>query len=306
MILVTILLSFILVGNSFSIHRVFYIMGTYAVIELPEEKEVYRAYRTLKEIEILLSDYLDGSDISRINRMAGTRQVEVSDITIEAIRKAIEVSEITGGVFDVTVGSLTINHNRLGKITQERAMELVDYRKVLLSGNRIFLKEKGMALDLGGIGKGFALDVVRRKIGTRWGFVSVGGDMVFWGRERVIGIRDPESGGGRAILYLSGGKDLCISTSGNYHRKHITKRDPDLLQVTVIHPKCYLADSLATALFSMTLKERRHTVRKVRGIAVVEVYRDRSIWMTPSVFKYFSLVHFPDKGKEEDDETVSQ
>ena len=117
--------------------------------------------------------------------------------------------------------------------------------------------------------------------------------MVLWGRERVIGIRDPNSADGRAILYLAGGKDLCVSTSGNYHKRHILKRDPDLMQVTVIHTRCYLADSLATALFSMTLKERREVISQIKGIAVVEVYKDGSLWMTPSIFRYFRLVHAP-------------
>ncbi len=305
MTLVTILLLFI-IGSSFSIQKVFYTMGTYAVVNLPEEEEVYRAYQILREIESVLSDYLHESEVSKINAMAGLKPVKVSDMTLEVIKKSIEVSEMTGGAFDITVGSLTINYKRLGIVSRKEALDLIDYRKIKLSGNSVFLAKKGMAIDLGGIGKGFALDVVRRRIGTPWGFVSVGGDMVIWGRERVIGIRDPCSADSRAILYLAGGKDLCVSTSGNYHKRHIIKRDPNLMQVTVIHPKCYLADSLATALFSMTLKERREIIKKIKGIAVVEVFRDHSLWMTLSVFKYFSLVHFPEKGKGDNIETLSQ
>jgi len=306
MVLVTIALLLLFGFQSFGVQRVFYLMGTYATIDLPEEKDVYKAYRILRELEETLSDYTQDSEIGRINGNAGIKAVEVSEVTLEVIKKSIEVSVLTGGAFDITVGSLTINHKRRGLLSREEAVSLIDFRGIVVDGNSVFLKKKGMALDLGGIGKGFALDVVRKRLKSEWGFISIGGDMTLWGKERVIGVRDPRFKEKKVFLYLSGGKDLCISTSGNYHRDHIDQRDKYLLQITVIHRNCYLADALATALFTMELSERRETIKRVKDLGVIEIYRDGSLWLSPPVFRYFPLIHFPGSNQPPNNETVSQ
>lgn len=119
------------------------LMGTYAYIELPNENLNYSAYKYLKEIEGRLSHYIDSSDVSKINLNAGKKFVKVSDF-------AIEISEKTRGVFDVSIGALTINAKRLGKLSEDSARKLVNFKDIVVSGDSIKLLKEGMAIDLGG------------------------------------------------------------------------------------------------------------------------------------------------------------
>ena len=271
----------------------FYVMGTYAYVELPSEEEAYRAYRLMRSLEGKISDYIDSSEVSLINRNAGRRPVRVSEETMKVLRLALSASEKTYGYFDVTVGALTINHKRHGRLTREEAEELVNFRNLVLEDGSAFLKEEGMAVDLGGIGKGYALDLVREKLSSPWGFVSIAGDMSVWGTERVIAVKDPLSGG--SLLQGVNAGDLCISTSGNYIRQHIEQRDEELLQVTVVHRACALADAYATALLSMPLHLRRKFMAENPDVGVLELYRDGSLHMNPAFRRSFRLIIFKDR-----------
>ena len=268
--------------------RLFYLMGTYAHFELPTEADVYRAYRVIHSLEKKLSDYIEDSEVSKINASSGVRPVAVSPETVEVIRRALEVSRKTYGYFDITVGALTINHKRLGKLSRKEAESLVNFRDVVVRGREVFLKRKGMAVDLGGIGKGYALDVAYRKIKTKWGFLGIAGDMKIWGKERVIAVKDPLSGG--VLLEAVNRKDLCISTSGNYIKRHIEQKDSTLVQITVVYDPCALADAYATALFAMPAGLRRKFLRENPDVGVLELHSDHSIYMNGAFRTYFSLL----------------
>ncbi len=273
---------------SFGVERLFYLMGTYAVIDLPTEEEVYRAYRILREVERKISSYIPDSDISRLNRNAGIKSVKVSPLTAEMLRTSIYVSERTFGFFDITIGALTINAKRKGLLSEEEARKLVSFKDLQVSGNRAFLRRKGMAVDPGGIGKGYALDVLRRNLRAKRGFVGIAGDMSLWGEKRTLAIKDPLRGG--SLLQLVNRKDLCISTSGNYIKEHIEKSDRNLYQITVIHEVCALADAYATALFSMPEDMRRRFYKENPDVGALELYRDGSIYMNGAFREFFSVL----------------
>ena len=263
-------------------------MGTYAVIDMPSEREVYETYRALREIERKISDYMEDSEISQINRSAGIGPVRVSPITYRLLKRALALSELTGGHFDITIGSYTINYKRKGILKEEEARKLVDYRKLVLEKGRAFLLHKGMAIDTGGIGKGFALSEIRRSAGSPRGFASIGGDMVVWGHKRTLAVRTPFEA--RPFVEGINKADLCLSTSGNYHQRHIEQEDEELVQVTVAYEDCTTADALATALFSMSRKERRDLLKKVPTLGVLEVYRDHSFWMNREFADRFEVL----------------
>ena len=286
-----VIILIILLSSALYARNLFYLMGTYAIVDLPSLEKTYEAYKILLKVEKKISDHLEKSEISRINKMAGVEPVAVSDITLSLIKKSVEVSELTDGVFDITVGAITINHKREGKITLQEAKKLVDYEKIRIDGKKVFLIEKNMAIDTGGIGKGFALDVVRRLIATERGFISIGGEMLLWGQSKSLAVRNPFKGKPEPMIQMEAVRDLCISTSANYHRRHIEKRDPDLVQVTVVYPECTLADALATALFAADYFQRREIIRKVGHLGVVEVYSDGSLWFSREFFGYFGTVY---------------
>jgi thiamine biosynthesis lipoprotein len=265
-------------------------MGTYAVVDLPGDRLPYEVFKIIREVEKKISTFIEDSEISKINKFAGKKPVRVSPLTLRVLKEALRISGLTGGKFDITIGSYTINHLRKGSISSNEALSLIDYRRLQIKGRMVFLEREHMAIDLGAIGKGFALDVVREKMSTSRGFVSVGGDMILWGHRRVLAIRNPFVVDNRPIIQMLALKDLCISTSGNYHRNHIFQEDPELVQVTVVYEKCSYADALATALFAMDKDQRRSLIKMNPELGVVEIYRDRSIWFSPGFFRYFTDV----------------
>jgi len=281
-------LIFVLIGLSFP-ERVFYLMGTYLIVDI-DEKKVYELYRYMKSIEEKLSDFIEDSEISLINKNAGIKPVRVSSETFEAIKVALEIAEKTEGAYDPTVGSYTVNFLRKKAIDKDKALALINYKDVVLNEEEktVFLKKKGMALDLGGIGKGYALELAKRFIGLSEGFIALSGDLTVWGQERLLGIYNPINGG--ILLQAVNREDLCMSSSGNYRRKHILGEEGNLLQVTVVHKNCAVADALATALYVSRKKEK--ILKKFPDAGVLYLYDNGSLYMNDKFRKYFKVILF--------------
>ncbi len=289
-----ILVPLLVLTLAFPKEKIFYLMGTYVVVDLPKEEDAYRAYRIMKSLEEKLSDYIPDSEISLINRRAGVKPVEASPETLEVLKKAIEISERTYGYFDVSVGAITIKHKREGRISLEEAKELVNYRNIVIDGSGVFLKKRNMALDLGGIGKGFAVEKTYEILKVPRGFIGAAGDMKVWGEKRTLAIKDPLSGG--SLVQMVNSKDLCLSTSGNYLRQHIEQEDEELIQITVVHTDCTYADAYATALFSMPKELRRRFEEENPEVGVLELFSDGSVYINKGFRNFFEVILFR-KGK---------
>ncbi|CUU07079.1 thiamine biosynthesis lipoprotein [Candidatus Thermokryptus mobilis] len=268
----------------------YYLMGTYSYIEMPSADLNKKAYKILHDIETKLSDYIDSSEVSRINANAGKNFLKVSSITMEMIKKAIEVSEKSFGYFDITIGALTINAKRLKKIDEFRAKELVNFKDILIKGDSVMLKRENMAIDPGGIGKGFAIEMCYKKLNSKKGFISIGGDMKIWGHKRTIAVRDPRNG--TSLVQMVNSKDVSISTSGNYLRKHIETPEDDVLQVTVAHEDGGFADAYSTAIFAMPEKMRRKFIEDNPDVGVLIVYKDGSIFINKRFMEFFEILLF--------------
>ena len=252
-------------------------------------KEAIEAgFTEIEKLEQLINYFSPESEVAAINRASGSNPVKVSQETLELIRKAIEIARYTNGAFDPTIGPLmrlwgfsqeTINPFIPPQDEIKNAVRLIDYKKIRIneSASEIFLEEKDMELDLGGIAKGYAADKALESIkaqGISAALVAVGGDIKTFGikpdnRPWKIGIQNPRveinehQKAGEDIflsLYL---RDKAISTSGDYQRFFVVKGkrfhhilDPGtglpastVISVSVISPKGYIADGLSTAVF---------------------------------------------------------
>ncbi|GAB6066181.1 FAD:protein FMN transferase [Aquifex pyrophilus] len=267
MIFLLLLLSFLFA------ERVFYLMGTYLITDNIEGKEV-KVYRYLRGLEEKISHFIPESDVSQINRNADIKSVKVSRETYELVKISLEMARKTYGYFDPTVGSYTINKKK----------ELINYRNVVLRDGKVFLKKRGMALDFGGIGKGYALDKAKEFLKTEKGFLALSGDMAIWGHTREIGIYNPLTKG--ILLKAKNKGDVCISTSGNYFRKHIIGKEGNKLQVTVLHERCAVADALATALFASPEGEIKKILRNFPKAGVLILYKDGSLYINKAFREY--------------------
>ncbi len=186
------------------------------------------AYSIAQDHERKLSAYREDSFISRINRHAGISPVRCPLDVVELIKEAVGIARETGGLFDPTVGVLTQGLYGFGtgqeKIPApsevERLKRLVNYRKVKIKGDEVFLEEEGMRLDLGGIAKGWTAQKLAEfliDMGATEVLVSIGGEICTFGRRWRIAIKDPAGKGHMGVIETKEGK-TTISTSGDYER----------------------------------------------------------------------------------------
>lgn len=271
-----------LTADAREIERVQHHMGTYArvYVEDGSHDDVNAAFETIRRLDLLLSDYIPDSQVSRISETAGKAPVTVSPEVMEVLTTAKLVAAETGGEFDPTIGALTIGVYRFGREdarvpTEEeiaKAKSLVDYRLLVLEGDTAYLEKEGMMLDLGGIGKGYAAEKAVETLksrGIKEGMVALSGDMKFFGHDTEVGIRSP-TGGPPIASFRTGKGELAVSTSGGYERvidpggkayHHLIVPESglpgrDFLSVTVVLAgDAALADAYATAIFVMG-KER--------------------------------------------------
>lgn len=261
------------------------LLGTFATITAygsdPDRTQaaISAAFDEIRRVDLLLSIHKSESEISRVNRAAADGPVPISHELDFVLGTALGIARETGGAFDPTIGPLTQlwgfiwKEYRLPTASElARVGPLVDYQQVALTRSNatawIRFARSGMFLDLGGIGKGYAVDraiAVLEDHQIRSAMVKAGGDL------RVLGLppgeiawpvqlEDPRKQGHRQTILLHAG---ALSTSGNYEnyfelngRRYSHILDPrtglpveGLASCTVTAPTCTESDAYATAFF---------------------------------------------------------
>ncbi len=228
-----------------------------------------------------MSTWIADSDVSRVNREAGVRPVPASAEVREVLKTARQMSEWTGGKFDVTFGALSglwkFDHDQDNVIPDMRdvrkRLPLIDYRAIQIddAAGTVFLARKGVSMHLGGIGKGYAIDraaAILRLRGVRDFMVQSGGDIYVAGlkdgRPWRLAIQDPRGPANRTFAELDL-TDGTFSTSGDYERYFLKngRRYHHILDpatgepargtrsVTIVSNLAVLADGLSTGVFLM-------------------------------------------------------
>ena len=168
------------------------------------------AITEISRIEKLLTTFSEDSQTNEINRCAGIAAVKVDREVFELVSRSLKISDLTQGAFDISYGSidkslwnfdLTMTALPDPQIAFE-SVRLINYRNIILDtiNCTIFLKEKGMRIGFGGIGKGYAADKARlclQALGVESGIVNAAGDLVTWGKQPngkpwTIAIADPD------------------------------------------------------------------------------------------------------------------
>lgn len=270
------------------------------------------AFTEMVRLENLLSMFNPESEISRINAAAGERPVKVGPETIEVIRRGIEIANITGGAFDIAIGPAIKSWDFLGKghlPTSEEVATLkplchLEEVRIDEAKREVFLQKKGMALDPGGLGKGYLAERAKQVLirrGITSGIIAASGDLVVFGARPDgapwrIEIQHPRRRGATlASIELT---DCAVSTSGDYERfftrdgvtyHHIL--DPETIfpargcqSVTVIGKEGLVADALSTGAF-VAGPERGLALldRSGMGTAGVVINRDGGVQMSPAL-----------------------
>jgi thiamine biosynthesis lipoprotein len=242
------------------------------VIEGTHETALHRAtadaFDAVERVHRLMSFHSESSDVTRLNRHAARMPVEVDPQTWKVLGLAGRVSRATRGLFDVTVGGRMMERNALPKMTSGCLDPSASFRDIeLLPGNGVFF-HRALAIDLGGIAKGYAVDCAvdaLRRYEAVSGWVNAGGDLRVFGAVAVpVQIRDPKHPsqfGATAMV-----RDAALATSALYSsscglptpglilRPRTAASPRKLRSASVRAPTCALADALAKVLFLMNEK----------------------------------------------------
>jgi thiamine biosynthesis lipoprotein len=258
------------------------------------------AISEVKRIENLISDWIPTTQISKVNQNAGISPVKVDLEVFELVKRAINISKLTDGAFDISYASMDKIWKFDGSMKEmpttesiKKSVEKVGYQNIVLNENdtSIFLKYPGMKLGLGGIGQGYIADKIKvllQENGCTSGLVNVSGDINTWGKQPngkdwTVGIVNPLNK--NKVFATFPLNDSAVETSGSYE-KYVTfngKRyshiiDPrtgypasGIVSVSVFAKQTELADALATGIFVLGIEVGLDLVNQLKGIGCIIV-----------------------------------
>ena len=279
------------------------------------------AMTRIKYLEDLMTFNAPGGDINKLNEHAGQGFVVLNPETISVLKTARKISDLSeGAAFDITVAPLVKLWN-IGQTDNpavppaeaiKKLVPLVNYRDVQIdeANNQASLARAGQMVDLGGIAKGYAGDVVReiyRKNGVKSAIINLGGNVVALGGKPdgsawSIGIQDPRSETGE-IVGIVKVTDKAVVTSGDYQRYfeldgkrycHIIDPhtgypvDSGLMSVTIITSSSTEADGLSKA-FVLGLDKGLELVQRYGQAEAIFITTDKKIYVTPGLRGNFRL-----------------
>lgn len=287
-------------------------LGTSYEIELVVAKgQEPAAWRALDQaraechrLELILSEWRDDSEISRLNQRAFAQPVPVTDLVERLLGGALDVARATGGTFDFTwaaLGGLWDEAERRGRVPDEaelaEARRHIGHDKVSLQGGVVRFTSPGVRIGVASFAKGWIIDALfhlLRRAGFPDMIVNIGGDLRVSGTDvagatQAFRVLDPYQPT-RTAAEL-GLVDGSLATSGNYFRKrHIAGKDYGHLfdpatgrppefdgSVTVLAADATMADALATALFVMGPERGMAFARRVPGLEVLYLTRQGAI-----------------------------
>jgi thiamine biosynthesis lipoprotein len=278
------------------------------------ETAINAAVKEIQRLENLLTTFKEDSDTNRINALAGISPVKVEREVLQLIQRCQKLSHITQGSFDITYGPVDKSLWNFDKdmtslpdaATAKRSVRLINYKNIIIDedNSTIFLRETGMRIGFGGIGKGYAAEkakTVLQNLGINSGIVNAAGDLSAWGFQPngdpwTIGIADPDFS--RHPFSSLNITNMAIATSGNYEKyvvidgkKYSHTIDPKtglpvsgIKSVTIIAPNAELADALATPVMVMGINPGLHLIDQLPGINCI-IIDDNNKLVTSSGIK---------------------
>jgi thiamine biosynthesis lipoprotein len=269
-----------------------------------------------------LSSYRPDSTISRLADQAGVAPIAVPEDTYRVLSLSKHFGDLSGGAFDITVAPLVSLWGFNGApepsaLPSEQDIrqrqKLVDYRRLVLRDGTAFLPVEGMAVDVGGIAKGYAVDRAYDyclREGIRGFLIDFSGNMRAygrpeWGEDWQVGVRDPLDPS-QIIGKIALSSGMALATSGSYERfvdisgqrfSHIL--DPrtgypvaGVASVTVLCSDATTADALSTSFFVAGLQGTGELLQRVPSVELL-IVPDRyplEIRLTPGFAKVFTPV----------------
>ena len=294
----------------------------------PDEAGAVSAFQAVFQetdrLDELMSIWHETSDVERLNAAAGQHPVQISTEVRDVLETARQVSDWTDGKFDVTFGVLSglwkFDYQNKDDTIPDRTtvlerLPLINYRDLEINerSGTAFLRRKGMRANLGGIGKGYAVDSaahILHRHGIHDFMIQFGGDMYLAGhrdgRPWRVGIRDPRGPADRifASLELT---DSTFSTSGDYERFFIKNGrryhhilDPGTGEptegcrsVTIVTSRAVIADAFAKGVFILGPEAGMALIERTPGIDGVIVSAENQVLVSKGLQGRLTLLARP-------------
>jgi thiamine biosynthesis lipoprotein len=283
-------------------------------------------FNEFERLEALMSTWRDDSEVLWLNAAAGGEAVPLSPDVLNVLRQAHEISEWTDGKFDITFGALSelwrFDEDPVERVPDMDAvrarLELIAYEDLEIdeAAGTARLRRAGMNVNLGGIGKGYAVDRAVEILDAR-GFddflIQAGGDLYVGGEPEGhqwrLGIQDPRGASDTpfAVMELS---DATFSTSGDYERYFISDGrryhhilDPDRGEpatlsrsVTIVTSRAVLADALSTGVFILGPEAGMRLIEQLPDVEGVIVSADNEVSVSTGLREQLTLLSPPSGG----------
>lgn len=288
---VTVKRSMKLMGSRFDI----------SVVAVDEELgyiNIEEAVAEITRIEKMISAWDVNSETALINRNAGIKPVKVSLELFKLIERSKQISELTDGAFDISYSSMDKIWKFDGTMKKmpneaeiKNSVSKVGHKKIILNSENqtVYLRQKGMKISFGAIGKGYAADKAKELLISKQvvgGIINAAGDLSTWGtdvsgKKWIIGIVNPLSKD-KIVSWLPV-LESSVATSGNYEKyvsfngkrySHII--DPrtgypssGITQVSIFAKSAELCDALATSVFIMGKDAGLSLINQLGGTEVI-------------------------------------
>ncbi len=294
--------------NEYPLRRMHYVMGTFLSIEVFDSDEdkasevIEIAFNEARRIERLLSRFREDSLIFKVNNLAYIQPQVIDEELFRILKDCLEFSKKTGGAFDITVAPLMELWSEAEKLNALPDREAIDYLLSKIGYQNIVLDERAktvflknpLKLDLGAVGKGYALDRVveiLREKEIEKARLDFGGHLYYFDQNNVeeyVGIRNPLQP--EEIIFSLPLRNKSISTSANYERNfRIQNRiyghlinpltgypvDNEILSISVISSCAMSVDILSTAVFILGQNEGIKLIENINDVGAIIITNNR-------------------------------
>jgi thiamine biosynthesis lipoprotein len=270
------------------------------------ESYIDLAVNEISRIEKMISSWDPTTETSEINRNAGIKPVVVDEELFNLIQRAIKISKLTEGAFDISYASMDKIWKFDGSMTEmpseeaiKNSVAKVGYQNIILNeaNHSVFLKLKGMKIGFGAIGKGYSADKAKALLiskGVKAGIINASGDLTTWGtqpdgKDWMVAIVNPINK--EKVFAWLPVHNSAVVTSGNYEKyvkfngvlyTHII--DPrtgypatGLLSASIFTANAELADALATSVFVMGVDVGLDFINQLKGVECILVDKDNKV-----------------------------
>lgn len=282
-----------------------YLMGSNFSITVVAEDSIKAQYYIklakdeISRIEGLISEWSDTTEIGKVNKFAGICAVKVAPEVLHLTQRAISYSKWSDGAFDISIAALDKVWKFDGSMESKPSDELirhsirkVAYSKIVIDtiASTIYLKERGMKIGFGSIGKGYAADRARtilQEQNVAGGIIDASGDLATWGsqydgKQWKIGIKNPQKD--FAYLKVLQMYQGAVATSGSYEKyvyfdgirySHIINPNTGfpaqgITSVTVLGPSAEVANGLSTSIMVLGWP---------KAIAYLKAFPNYKVWL---------------------------